>query len=355
MLSRRDALRTLVLLGTAARVTRAQEAAARSPFALTYTSFAVRLLRGRDIMKTDAARLNGEAFFQLCQRFQAAGGQVDLSQLNAGDAASLKALRAWLKRNGLFAELSIPARTLESADAYERAVATAETLGATRLRVAILSGRRYETFTTSAAWEEFATRWKQTLARIKPVVDQHRLQLGIENHKDWTIDDLTQILETLDSPNIGACVDFGNNLAFLENPMELATKLAPWAVTTHLKDMALRRYERGFELSEVPLGAGVLPLADMVAVLHKAKPDLHFCLEMITRDPLKVPYLDDAYWVPFGGRDAERVKAFEGTLLTRASASPLPRISGLSRDEQIAAEDENVRVSERHARSVLRL
>lgn len=355
MLTRRDVLRTLVLAGAAARGARMGAAAPPGGFGLVYTSFVVRLLRGRDIMRTDAARVDAQSFFGLCQRFQAAGGQVDLSQTNPADAASLKALRGWLEQNGLFAELSIPARTLESREAYARAAAAAEALGATRLRVAILSGRRYETFTTAAAWQEFAARWRQTLTRIKPVVEEHRLQLGIENHKDWTIADLTRMLEELDSPWIGACVDFGNNVAFLEDPLELATKLAPWAVTTHLKDMAVRRYARGFELSEVPLGSGVLPLAEMIAILRKARPELHFCLEMITRDPLKVPYLDDAYWAPFGGRDAARAAAFERTVLTRSSDAPLPQISGLSPDDQIAAEDDNVRRSERYARSVLHL
>ena len=120
--------------------------------------------------------------------------------------------------------------------------------------------------------------------------------------------------------------------------------------------MALRPYERGFELSEVPLGTGICPLAKMIEVLRSARPKLPMCLEMITRDPLKVPYRDDGYWASFGGRDAARIAAFEKRVLSRArSAGPLPRVSGSSLEAMQAQEDENVRLSTAFARDTLHL
>lgn len=355
MLTRRDALRTIA--GTAVGVGLAPAVAAlpKASFGLAYTSFVVRILQGRDILKTDAARLDAATFFDLCLRFGAAGGQVDLSQIDVEDRGALAALRRGIEGRGLFAELSIPARTLESPAAFDEVAGIAGALGITRLRVALLSGRRYASFTTPGEWTAFASHWADVLPRIKPSVERHGLQLGIENHKDWTAAELAALLERLDSPAIGACVDFGNNLAFLEDPMELVSRLAPWAVTTHLKDMAVRRSDTGFELSEVPLGKGLLPLAEMIDTLRRAKPDLHFCLEMITRDPLPVPCREDGYWATFGGRDEARLAAFERTMLARAWEDPLPRTTGLSPEEQIAAEDENVRLSAAYARDTLGL
>ena len=355
MLTRRDALRTIA--GAAVGVGLAPFVAAlpKARFGLAYTSFVVRLRQGRDILKTDAARLDAGAFFELCHGFGAAGGQVDLSQIVVEDGTSLAALRRGIDDRGLFAELSIPARALESDAAFDQVAAIASELGITRLRVALLSGRRYETFTNRDAWTAFASHWADVLQRIKSSIERHRLQLGIENHKDWTVSELASLLARLDSPSIGACVDFGNNIAFLEDPMHLVSALAPWAVTTHLKDMAVRRSEAGFELSEVPLGSGLLPLAAMIDTLRRAKPDLHFCLEMITRDPLPVPCRADGYWATFGGRDEARLAAFERTVLTRAWEEPLPRITGLSPADQLAAENENVRRSAAYARDTLGL
>jgi hypothetical protein len=119
--------------------------------------------------------------------------------------------------------------------------------------------------------------------------------------------------------------------------------------------MAVRSIDRGFELSEVPLGTGMLPLAQLVDIVRKAKPDVHFCLEMITRDPLVVPYKDDKYWVTFDGRDAARIERFERTVLSRAWTKPLPRITGLTPPEQLAAEDENLRQSVKYAKETLKI
>jgi sugar phosphate isomerase/epimerase len=354
MLSRRDALRALAGTAIATRMVSATPSRSRS-FGLAYTSFAVRMLQGRDIMRADAARLTSDIFFDLCRRFGTGGGQVDLSQFASRDEGPLEQLRESLERRALFVELSIPARTLEDDEAFAAAASLAKMLGASRLRVALLGGRRYETFETADAWQTFDKRWRDTLSRIKPGVERHGLQLGIENHKDWRASELAEILQRLDSPLIGACVDFGNNVAFLEDPMHVVSTLAPFAITTHLKDMAVRRYEDGFELSEVALGTGILPLSQMVDVLRRAKPELHFCLEMITRDPLKVPYRRDAYWSTFGGRSEALAREFERTVLARESAAPLPRISGLSPEDQIAAEDENVERSEAFARTQLQL
>jgi sugar phosphate isomerase/epimerase len=184
---------------------------------------------------------------------------------------------------------------------------------------------------------------------------RHKLICGIENHKDWLAGELVEILRGFSSPYLGACVDFGNNIALLEDSLELASKLAPYVVTTHVKDMALARYEDGFLLSEVPLGEGVLPLGKIIEILRKSRRDVHLCLEMITRDPLKVPYLKDDYWVTYEKRDAARVKKFESSILARATTDPLPEVSGLTRGQTLAVEDENIRRCVTHAKRVLGL
>ncbi|PYQ21574.1 MAG: xylose isomerase, partial [Acidobacteria bacterium] len=117
----------------------------------------------------------------------------------------------------------------------------------------------------------------------------------------------------------------------------------------------VRPCEGGFELSEVPLGRGILPLERMIDTVRKARPDVHFCLEMITRDPLRVPYLEDGYWVTYERRDRAREDAFRAAVLAKASAGPLPRIAGLTPVEMLAAEDDNVRACVTYAKGTLGL
>ena len=50
-------------------------------------------------------------------------------------------------------------------------------------------------------------------------------------------------------------------------------------------------------------------LQRIIDVCEKANPNIQYNLEMITRDPLKVPCLTDPYWVTFGelpGRELAR-------------------------------------------------
>ena len=354
MVSRRMFLASLAAAG-AAPVAARRRAAEPSRMCLAYTSFAVRMLQGRDILKSTAAALPATGLLDLTQKFWAGGAQVDLSQLESHDPAYLKQVRARADDAGLWLELSVPSRYLESADAYGQMAAVAGALGVDRIRVALLYGRRYESFKTRDAWLEFDRKWRARLAAIKPTVERYPISVGIENHKDFTAPELAGLLGDLNSPRIGACVDFGNNVSLLEDPLETIRTLAPFAVTTHIKDMAVRPYDEGFELSEVPLGEGMVPLAEAIAVIKAARPDVRLCLEMITRDPLKVPYKTDAYWIAVNRPPADALARFEREVLGKAWKDPLPRISHLAPDAQVAAEDENVRRSVEYAKKSLGL
>jgi hypothetical protein len=107
--------------------------------------------------------------------------------------------------------------------------------------------------------------------------------------------------------------------------------------------MGVEESPDGFLLAEVPLGDGFLDLKGIVGTLKKARPGLRLSLEMITRDPLRIPCLTDDYWATLDrvpGRDLGRVLAL---VKKHAPKDPLPRTSKLSADDQRAAEDRNVR------------
>jgi sugar phosphate isomerase/epimerase len=322
---------------------------------LAYTSFAVRMLQGRDILKSTAAALPATALLDLCVRFGAHGAQIDWSQLDSREADALAALKARADRDRLRLELSVPASCLESPEAYADMVKTATALGVKDVRIALLYGRRYESFKTRDEWTAWHAKWVAQLKAMKPVIESHPIVVGIENHKDHTSEELAALLHSLDSSKIGVCFDFGNNISLIEEPTHTVETLAPFVVTTHLKDMAVKPTTDGFELSEVPLGEGLLPLADMIATLRKYRPDVPMCLEMLTRDPLRVPYKTDHYWIAMDRPSPGALAAFEQRVLSRASTTDLPHITGLAPADQIALEDELVRRSMEYGRRTLKL
>jgi sugar phosphate isomerase/epimerase len=328
----------------------------RDGFGIAYTSFVIRMLRGRDVLRGGtAAGLPAQTFVDLVHAFGGSGCQMDLAQFAAAEPSAIRSVRDALESRGLFVELSVPARSLEDPDAFAQTAAVARELGATRLRVALLYGRRYEDFQRIDDWRAFVERWRRALPRAALWLERARLHAGIENHKDFLGPELAELLRSVGSAHMGACLDFGNNLALLEQPLETVEALAPYAVTTHLKDMAVRACDGGFELSEVPLGRGILPLTEMVETIRQARPDARFCLEMITRDPLRVPFRQNGYWATYDRRERTREQLFETSVLAGASEAPLPRITGLTFDEMIAAEDDNVRACVAYARGPLGL
>ncbi|MEX2213482.1 MAG: TIM barrel protein, partial [Phycisphaeraceae bacterium] len=162
------------------------------------------------------------------------------------------------------------------------------------------------------------------------------------------------LFKAISSEYIGACVDTGNSMALLEDPVITATALAPYAFSVHLKDQAVKQYDEGFLLGDIPLGHGCIDLKRVVAILKKAKPKVNFALELITRDALKVPVLTKRYWATLNDAAKDDVLWIDRLLATRA-AKELQQVSSLSEEERVKLEDENVNASLRYAHTELAL
>jgi hypothetical protein len=107
--------------------------------------------------------------------------------------------------------------------------------------------------------------------------------------------------------------------------------------------MGVEEYAKGFLLSEVPLGTGVLDLPRVVRTLRAARPEIRFNLEMITRDPLEVPCLGDRYWATFPDLPARHLARALAHVRAHPPKSPLPRITPLAPEDRLRAEDDNIR------------
>lgn len=285
-------------------------------------------------------------------RLDAGGVQIGVRGWTEAFAGQVRDAR---EQMGLYLEgqIALP-RTPEDVERFDREVQNAREAGASIIRTVCLSGRRYETFQSLEEFQAFRAESVAALERAEPIVRRHRVKLAVENHKDWRTDELISILDHLGSAWMGATLDTGNNLALLDDPMAVVERLAPYAFTTHFKDMAVAPYDDGFLLSEVPLGAGLLDLHRVIEVCEVHHPDVTFNLEMITRDPLPIPCLTDPYWETFpdvNGRDLARMVR----LAKPHDDTRLPRVSGRTPAERLAFEEQNVVDSFRYARETLGL
>ena len=275
------------------------------------------------------------------------------------DPEDARKFRNKLETYNMRAIFDIPLPATDAAlPAFDASVKAASLAGAYGLHAA-MTARRYEEFNDFAAfWARFETA-KATIARAEPVLAKYKVRLAIENHKGWRSPEQAAWMKQLGSPWVGVHLDFGNNVSLCEHPTETMNNLLPYIFSAHIKDMAVEPYEDGFLLSEVMLGDGLLDLKGMVATLRAKDPNIMFDLEMITREPLKIPVYTAKYWAtfddprsPLPGHDLAKTLDL---VRKNPPKKPVPHTAGLSAEAALKLEDDNNRLSLEYARRNLDL
>ena len=288
-----------------------------------------------------------------CRQLNAGGAQVSVSGWAGEFAGEVRDRREELDLY-LEGQIRLP-REEADVERFEQEIVLGKEAGMSVFRTVCLGGRRYETFDSKEAFEAFKKASYASLERAERVMRRQRVKLAVENHKDWRISEMMALLRHFESEWIGVNLDFGNNISLMEQPMEVIEALAPYTITTHFKDMAMEEYEDGFLLSEVPLGAGVLDLPKAVEICERHNPDVTYNLEMITRDPLKIPCLTEEYWATFEDVQGRELAQILRAVHRHQRERPLPLVSNRAPEERLAFEDENNRKSFEYAENVLGL
>lgn len=290
------------------------------------------------------------AFLKHCHSLGAGGMQTSLGVL---DAARVKSLQEFAAEHALCVDGIVnPPKNEGDLARFHAEIRTAAEVGVQAVRTVVMPGRRYEQFKSLAEVREAEAMGLKMLELAAPIVTKHRVKLAVENHKDQRIDERLALFKHLSCEFIGATVDTGNSFALLDDPYEAIEALAPYAFSVHFKDQALREYEHGFLLADIPLGKGSFDMPRIAKILKRAKPDIRMMLELITRDPLKVPCLTDKFWATMpqvSGHDLARSLRF----VREHPAKTLQEVGSLSLDRQVELEDANIAASLRFAREVL--
>ena len=284
--------------------------------------------------------MNALDLLEHCHELGAGGLQVGVNNWTSDFAKKVRDRREKL---GLYLEGSIglPGKK-EDVSRFEQDVINAKEAGAQVVRTVASAGRRYELFHSNEAFQEAKKNALASLQWAEPVLSKHRVKLAVENHKDWLAKEFVTMLKAIQSEWVGVTLDFGNSVALLEDPMEVVQTLMPYLFSTHVKDMGVEEYVDGFLLSEVPLGTGILDLPGIVAMCTRQNAAVNFSLEMITRDPLEIPCLKEEYWATFGGVPGTDLARTLRTVRQRKFKNGLPRVSQLSPEDRLAAEEQNI-------------
>ena len=127
------------------------------------------------------------------------------------------------------------------------------------------------------------------------------VKIAIENHAgDMQARETRTVIEESGRDFVASCLDTGNPVWCIEDPFVALETLAPYVVTTHVRDSCVFEHPRGACFQWVALGDGNVDLVRFVAEFRRLCPQSSMQLEIITgRPPRVMPYLEPDFWKAF--------------------------------------------------------
>jgi sugar phosphate isomerase/epimerase len=156
----------------------------------------------------------------------------------------------------------------------------------------------------------------ESTIKVFKSVRQEALDLGVkialENHSgDMQAREVRTIIEEAGKDYVASCLDTGNPMWCVEDPFVSLEVLAPFVVTTHVRDSAVFETPRGAAAQWVALGDGCVDFVRFVAEFRRVCPKSSMQLEIITgRPPTELPYLEPAFWKAFAKTPAAEFARF---------------------------------------------
>ena len=145
-------------------------------------------------------------------------------------------------------------------DHLERYLDLAGALGATVVRSML------RTADHQPSTEEATSLLKQVL----PAYEDAGVRIALETYEQVSTTDLMAVVDGVDSPNLGVCLDPANCVARLELPADVVAGTAARVLNIHVKDFEFTRQAGwvGFTLVGCPLGQGLLDYDGMIAAVR---------------------------------------------------------------------------------------
>lgn len=133
------------------------------------------------------------------------------------------------------------------------------------------------------------------LRAVLPEFERRGISLALETYEQVPTRTLVGIVDALDSPNLGVCLDPGNVVASLEHPADTIRITAHRVLNVHLKDFAFRRSPDmvGFRFAGVRMGEGLLDYDGLIGAIRPEERGVNRIIEQ---------------WCPWQGSSGETIR-----------------------------------------------
>ena len=171
----------------------------------------------------------------------------------------------------------------------------------------------------------------RVIQAVAPLACERGIKVALENHGgvDLLAREMIELVERAGTETVGVCLDTGNPAYAGEDPLLAVELLAPYTITTHIRDTRIWATPDGALAQWVPMGAGNLDIQRVVAILAAQAPDAPLNLEVITGvEPQTLPYLDpdSTFWQQYPEMPARDFARFIAGA-QRGTAAPFEQLT----------------------------
>jgi sugar phosphate isomerase/epimerase len=190
----------------------------------------------------------------------------------------------------------------------ERMIGAARTVGSKIVRAVLGSMEDRRTAPLTQHIENTAA----VLKRVRSRAMDSGIRIAIENHAgDMQSQELKMLIEEAGKDFVGACLDSGNPLWTLEDPHVALETLAPYVLTSHVRDSVVWKIPEGAAVTWVRMGDGNIGIADYVRRFAQLCPGRPLSLEIIVFGPTRFAYRDQKFWDAYRDIPAWQFERFE--------------------------------------------
>ena len=269
----------------------------------------------------EGSRLIGAAdFLAEARRRGFRGVELSHRMLEGLDDDALHRLRTDAERDGM--ELIVSAFGTEPEFLLAQ-LRIARAIGAATVRT-VVGGADYGGDRRAFAggkWGTFMETVRDRFAHVMPEAERLGVTLAVENHQDVNSEDLLFLCDHFASERFGVVLDAANPLAVAEHPIDFARAVMPYIKYVHLKDYLIYWSAEGYRLVRCPIGAGSVPLAEIIALVEQHGRGYSASLEVAALEARHVRCFTDEFWPEYPRRSAAQ---FAKTLaFVRQHARPM--------------------------------
>ena len=217
--------------------------------------------------------------------------------LDAGMGCICPTSTSWSPKNG------------DPVENITKGLAVAKAIGAKSMRC--FMGKAEDRLTPGGI-EPHMEKTVEVLRAARPRALDMGVKIALENHAgDMQAREVRTVIEEAGKDAVGSCLDTGNPMWVVEDPMVTLEVLAPYVVTSHIRDSVVYEHPRGAAAQWVALGDGVIDFKTFVARYRQLCPGASMQLEIITgRPPQVLPYLEPEFWTAFPKANAAEFARF---------------------------------------------